>query len=590
LRITMRKRLIFMYSAAFSIILLIFGVALILYNTKLAYDRNLTYYSRMVESNLLLMERYFDQLRTIAKVVAEDRAVIEAIMYRNNAKDTIDYSRELHNRRNVNDKIQQLKSLSIITNAIIIGSDYRPLYYYRASPVKDFNFGSCEWFTSAQFSNDRSTKFSIRHKNEYLLNHNNKEAVSIIVPIRNIDLYTDNEIGWLLCDFELESVMSESIRENNVLLIYDGADQIYNPYEHLLSEGQKRILENQLTELASKLRADFQIPKQAPGDVEYFALTQISDISGWRIIGIITMDDDRKPIVLFTAALIFAALLTSVILAAVLSKSFLMPLHQLVDKYREIGKGNFQVRFTNTGTSELDELAFTSQQMVESISRLNADIVEEQKKLAKEEIKALQHQINPHFLNNALHSIKALAVCGDMEAISTMATLLGKMLSYSVYNPYDMVELQQELLYVHNYVMIQNIRYDGLISYEMDYANEYGATLVPKLMIQPIVENAFQHGFRSHQPLIVTARVFAEGSVLKIQITNDGIGMEQADVDMLNEKLAGNESPGDSKSVGLLNVNRRIKDIFGRDFGLQVDGLNKGLTVTIRLPWKGKDA
>ena len=576
-----------MYSAAFSIILLIFGAALILYNTKLAYDRNLAYYSRMVESNLLLIERYFDQLRTIAKVVAEDRAVINAVTYRNSAS-VIDYSKELHNRRSVNDKIQQLKSLSIITNALIIGSDHRALYYYRASPVRDFDFASCEWFTSAQFSNDRSTKFSIRHEKGYLLNHNNKEAVSIIVPIRNIDLYTDNEIGWLMCDFELESVMSKSIRENNVhTAIYDGADQIYDPGGHLLSEGQKQIFENQLTELAGDLRADFQIPAQTPEDVNYFVLTQISDISGWRIIGIIMMDDDRKPIVIFTAALIFAALLTSVILAAILSKSFLLPLHQLVEKYREIGKGNFQVRFTKTGTSELDELAFTSQQMVESISRLNADIIEEQQKLAKEEIKALQHQINPHFLNNALHSIKALAVCEDMEAISTMATLLGKMLSYSVYNPYEMVELQKELLYVHNYVMIQNIRYDGLISYEMDCSREYGLIEVPKLMVQPIVENAFEHGFRSHQPLTVTASVFAENRVLKIRITNDGIGMERADIDVLNEKLAKNESPGDSKSVGLLNVNRRIKDIYGIDFGLQIEKPDKGLAVTIRLPWKG---
>jgi two-component system sensor histidine kinase YesM len=233
---------------------------------------------------------------------------------------------------------------------------------------------------------------------------------------------------------------------------------------------------------------------------------------------------------------------------------------------------------------ELDQLVLTSQQMVESISRLKNDIVDEQKKLAREQVKALQHQINPHFLNNVLQSIKALAVSGDVNSISSIATLLGKVLSYSVYYPHEMVDLQRELLYLQDYIRIQNIRFDGLISYDVNCDEVYNHVSIPKLMIQPIVENALSHGFKTLTPLCITLNVSELNGILLVQTIDDGPGMAQAAIGNLNARLAGNESPDDSDNVGLLNVNRRIKNIYGPDYGLYVEGLSGGLSVTIRLP------
>ena len=581
---SLRRKLILVYSTAFSIILILFGGVVTFYNANLAVQNNYAYCSRIVASNILLMDYHFDQLRTIASVIAIDKDIVRAVEYRRDVKD-IDYAIELYNQRRVIDKIRQLDILGIITNANIIGTNYRSLYYYGMSPVKDFDFAACEWFDSlklsGKLSGDRGALFTRFHGTEYLLNDRGGQTVSLIIPIRNIEQYAGGAIAYLMCDFDLNSILAKYIRESYVwTAIYDGPEPIYFPASGRLSERQKLFFLEQLEAGAES----FQIPARGAGENGYLAFAQFSSVSLWRIIGFAAMDDNQVPIVFFAAALILVAIVTAIVLAAVLSKSVLLPLNQLVEKYREVGEGNFQVRFNKTGMVELDQLVLTSQQMVESISRLNSDIVDEQKKLAREQVKALQHQINPHFLNNVLQSIKALAVSGDVDSISSVATLLGKVLSYSVYYPHEMVDLQKELLYLQDYIKIQNIRFGGLISYDVSCDEAYNQVSIPKLMVQPIVENALAHGFNTSTPLCITLKVFESEGALLIQTLDDGPGMTPEAVRILNTRLVGNESPDDSDSVGLLNVNRRIKNLYGADYGLNVEGLSRGLSVTIRLP------
>jgi len=157
-------------------------------------------------------------------------------------------------------------------------------------------------------------------------------------------------------------------------------------------------------------------------------------------------------------------------------------------------------------------------------------------------------------------------------------------LSYSVYYPYEMVDLQKELSFLRDYVGIQNIRFGGRVSCDISCAQAYARASIPKLIVQPIVENAFAHGFEASRPLCIALKVYESEGVLLIQTLDNGPGMEGGAIDALNARLEQNESPDDSDSIGLLNVNRRLKNTYGKDYGLKVDGLPRGLSVTIRLP------
>lgn len=427
---TLQHRLILAYSGAFSIILIIFGVVVMLYNANLAEGKNYIDGERFVETNILLLDHYFYQLRTISNVIAKDDDIISAVNYRNRVEN-IDYTIELYNQWNVADKVRQLSLLSFITNAVIIGADYKPLYYYGygMSPVKDFDFSACDWFTSLQFSG-YDAFFTHVHSTEYLIKPTSKETVSLITAIRDAKQYIGGTLSYLMCDFNLDSILAHGDGESQVqMAIYDGTKLVYFQNVNMLSERQRLIFLDRL----NSGEESFRLTAKDSSESDYLVFSKLSNASGWRIIGLVTMEDNQKPIIYFAVAMIVFAIATTVILSVVLSKSMLLPLNVLVKKYKQVGEGNFDVTFGKTGMVELDQLAQTSQQMVENISRLNKDIVDEQKKLAKEQIKALQHQINPHFLNNVLQSIKAMAVCGDVESISTISTLLGKVLSYAVY-------------------------------------------------------------------------------------------------------------------------------------------------------------
>ena len=579
---TLKLRIIVAFSVTFSLVLVGAGVLITAYSASSFQEKSIAYCNRIVSANIQLMDRYFEQLSTATALIASDKDVIDAVNYRNNNPD-IDYTIELNNQRKVTEKIRQLDLLTIISNIAIIGDEGRLLYYYGPPSEKDFDFSGYSWFPAGDMSGDMKTVFTNFHDTPYLLNDKGRRTVSIITPIFDIYRYKDYHKAYLMCDFDLESLLASDARESEVdIAIYDGKEPVYFPQKNMFSDRQIQELNDRIDEG----EAGFRIGAYGPGDKEYIATSEKSQVSGWQILGIIPQDNQfGTTISWFTAALILISVSLIVLLAILISRSVWAPVNQLVEKFKEIGAGNFRVRFEKTGMAELDTLSETSQKMAEDIERLNEEIILEQKKMTDEQVKALQHQINPHFLNNVLQSIKSLAICGDTAAISKLTTLLGKVLSYAVYLPYDLVGLRDELSNVENYIEIQNVRYGGLIRYEIRLDPENAEAQTPKLIILPIVENAIEHGFQPGNPLKITISVVEEGGNLCVITSNDGAPISRAQLKHLKKLLEGNEPAGESESIGLLNVNARLKRIFGAGYGLDIlDNGRTGATVVLTIP------
>lgn len=222
--------------------------------------------------------------------------------------------------------------------------------------------------------------------------------------------------------------------------------------------------------------------------------------------------------------------------------------------------------------------------MLKKNDQLTAEIVEESKQRVQAQMRALQHQINPHFLNNILQSLKALAVCGDTEAISKVATLLGKLLTYSVYDPYDMVPLAREFEYTGTYIALQNIRFQNKILYTVDLPEAAEQFLVPKLIIQPLVENAIEHGFISSEGGRIILSADLDEKEMYIAVTNTGRVIEAEQVERLNCMLHEKKADAQGTSIGMLNVLARLKSCFGSGADLRVmsrDGMNTSIVLTL---------
>lgn len=583
MKFSLRQQMIFSFSIVFIALIVVFGSLILNYNISSYQKQSYNSINKVVKANLSLIDNHLDQLITVSKIVANDQDIINAVTYRNSVQE-IDYSVELYNQREVASKIKQLDVLGNITNALIIGNNHEYLYYYGSSPVRGYRFDQQDWFNKAAYMEDKYIRFTNFHPTDYLLNYRNRKTVSVITPIINANQYYAAGRTFLMTDFNLDPILSDKNGQGNMqIAIYDGINPVHFANNSHLSTMQKEGISEGLR----KGKKSFIVAKSGDHPVSYLVVNETSLVSGWAILGIMPLNEVeelRSTNTTVVIAMVVIACMLVVLLSGLISKSILNPMQSLLQRFNQIASGRRDVSFKESRSKEINLIAETADHMLKNINQLTDEVVEEQRRLATEQLKVLQHQINPHFLNNVLQSIKAMAVCGDTESISKATTLLGKILSYSVYNPYELVELEQELSYTENYIILQNIRFNGLIKYSMGCDEQLDHFLVPKLMIQPLVENAIEHGFEDRKEGHLSIVVEDAGSEIYIAITNDGAAVDSVEVERINSMLSNQDTYKQNQSIGLLNLNQRLKSCYGMQAGVKMlsrEGMNTSIVITI---------
>lgn len=218
---------------------------------------------------------------------------------------------------------------------------------------------------------------------------------------------------------------------------------------------------------------------------------------------------------------------------------------------------------------------------------IEEQVTAEQKQLRKAEFELLQAQINPHFLYNTLDAIVWSAEAGNQKQVVNMVGSLSEFFRTSLNKGKEMVTIREELQHVRSYLEIQQIRYQDILSYEIDVPQELHNYLIPKITIQPLVENALYHGIKNRRgggKISVTGELGEDDYIIKV--TDDGIGMDEERLSQVRRGLT-DQDPDSGKIYGLYNVNERIRLEFGEEYGISIDSAyEKGTTLTIRLPQK----
>lgn len=201
------------------------------------------------------------------------------------------------------------------------------------------------------------------------------------------------------------------------------------------------------------------------------------------------------------------------------------------------------------------------------------------------EYEALQSKINPHFLYNALQTIHSLAVLERHEDVETVTASLGEMLEYLVYEKDGQVYFQQELDYINSYTKIQQIRYSDSFSISMNITEEARRCVIHKLLIQPIVENAINHGLvdKENGELLISAWVGEE--VLQIVVRDNGAGMDEQTLERLMKHVRSENRESKHKSIGLPNIQERLVLKYGSQYGISIKSEpDEGTEVIVRMP------
>jgi two-component system sensor histidine kinase YesM len=188
-------------------------------------------------------------------------------------------------------------------------------------------------------------------------------------------------------------------------------------------------------------------------------------------------------------------------------------------------------------------------------------VVEEQTAQRKSELKALQNQINPHFLYNTLDSIVFMAESGQMDEVRTMVVALAKFFRISISKGKTIITVKEELEHVKNYMIIESIRYKDTFTFHIDLEEGCEDYLAMKLMLQPFVENSIYHGLKNLEDEgIIDIKVYKEDDFLYYVVKDNGYGMRQSKIDELYERMRNDDV---TNSVGIKNVYQRLKLYFG---------------------------
>lgn len=318
----------------------------------------------------------------------------------------------------------------------------------------------------------------------------------------------------------------------------------------------------------------------------------INTISGtrWRIatfVNVDIMDQTRNNIILTLLVVLVGILIVSTIFTSFVTGQITKPLNVLKEHMLTLQQSEQLYQEVEvSGQKEVVILAQAYNDMISEIRNLLDRLVNEQTEKRKTELRALQTQINPHFLYNTLDSIVWLSEKKDNDNVIKMVIALSRFFRISISRGKDIIPIKDEIEHANNYLKIQQIRYANSFTYSFfveDQINEYQ---VVKLILQPLIENAIQHGIRSDTEGIISVRGYEKDDMVYFAITNSGFGLNEAQIQEIYHKLTDDTY----QSVGLKNVVQRLKLYYGENAGIDISSiLDESTTITIHFPVKGID-
>ncbi|HVA89762.1 MAG TPA: sensor histidine kinase [Chloroflexota bacterium] len=314
-----------------------------------------------------------------------------------------------------------------------------------------------------------------------------------------------------------------------------------------------------------------------------------SQASGWIVAGVVptahllTGANYLRAFILTVAAL---CILMGALGAALAVAGLTRPLRQLKRAMAQVeAQRDFATRVDVKSEDEVGQLAHGFNTMIDEIQRLVDDVLRAQLHEREAELHALQSQIKPHFLYNTLESINMLALTHGDREVSRMVTSLGRLLRHAIGSGEPLISVREELEHVHHYMVVQHMRFGDRITITIEVDPQLLDGLIPRLALQPLVENALTHGLEPRPgPGWVTVRGSLVGSDLMFTVEDNGMGMDAGTLAGLRARLE-EDLPRDGRSIGLANVHRRIHLHCGMEYGLSVESLpGEGTRVIMRVP------
>lgn len=572
---SIRTKLIIGFLTILLPLVLILSIVFYSYSAEIVLKQSLEQTREIVEQFSISLDNYMGLMRNKMEILADSPTIQEELNTHQDKEDIKNDSFYSRNKR-IRRIMLQIYSSVTMNDVEIYGinetNHYLSLWSKKYEiPDKDI------LFENAKLSKGRSVLVN---------NINDTDTIQMIKMVK--DLQTYKPIGYIR--FGLKRNHIEKMAKN-INFGSDGGVVIFDENLNKISGiAHDSVLSKLLKEKPSIGNFSY-----SEGKNEYTAVHIHSDSTGWTTVGVIPLryiNKDLAGIQYLTVIIIVLTIIIGVTVSVIIAQSLILPLENTVNALEKFSRGDFAVRLKENRCDEIGKLNRIFNKAIKEINELMQKVTQSEILNKEMEFKTLQSQMNPHFLYNTLDAINWLAFKEKQTEICNLVAAISSLIRASISNKKSIITIEQELDYVKNYIYIQHIRYKDRFDTIYDIDESLLKQAVPKLIIQPIVENAIIHGIEnSKNKNLLYISIKRENECIVIIVKDTGIGMTDEKVsELLKEPL---NAEGDEQkahtNLGLYAVHKRIQLMYGDLYGLAVHSqAGEGTTVTLHIPFTKK--
>lgn len=450
---------------------------------------------------------------------------------------------------------------------------------------QDLDIHSQEWYTNAL--EGRESVYLTSSHVQHIISGERPWVITLSRGIRNKEMGTGQEKeGVFFIDLNYSAISElcdQSMVGNQGYAFIVDADGniVYHPQQ------QQFYNELQTENIDLVMNAGSDIVTWGDGINKKMYSISRSEKTGWTVVDCVRVEEllrrsneAQSIYVLVAMGLMAVALFFSRFVA----KSITLPIQRLCDSMERVQEGDFSVSdIVVDSENEIGSLTKSFNVMTQRIHELMAQNIREQEAKRKSELKALQSQINPHFLYNTLDSIIWMAEGKKNEEVVLMTASLARLLRQSISNEDELVSIGQEIEYARGYLTIQKMRYKDKLEFRIEVEPSILNIRLIKLVLQPVIENAIYHGlkYKESRGLLLVKGFMKNGNAV-LQVIDDGVGMDQETLDHIYER---HKVDYHSNGVGIYNVQKRLQLYYGNEYGIVYESKpGEGTTATITIP------
>jgi len=583
-RISIRKRLLLLFSIQILIPLLFMGTMLYRTSRDIIQSKSIDYTGDILKMVELRIEDFSNNVKVASQDMLYDRVIYDILAEdsRNKLSNLSSYE-EVYAVNNILRKAclsrEEIQSIALISN-------YQNYYTY------DSNIGRASIEQLVPYEKMKAVALEAGGEAVWFLDMDEQGEVKNLYITRSIyDISNYEEIGLmaiLIRKEALEGVYGDLSTEfmQSIAIVSDAG-------EWIIGSGERtRRLQETYDEL------DFKGENHSV-DEERRILLSFKELENpnWRILAEISVDKLNEDLYAFRTyfmIIIAATLLILSVLSIFFAMDILTPIKRLVQGMKTMQESKTHDEIIIDRQDELGYLSQCFNDMSREIDILVNRVYKEQLTRKEAEIKTLQAQINPHFLFNTLESINWMARLNNVDEISEMVTALSALMEAGIGKGGPLVTIKEEIDFVDSYILIMKNRYGERLDFNKSIDSSLLGIKVPKLLLQPLVENAIYHGvdkFRKQGKIYLIIRKIDQR--VEIEVLDNGQGMTEENIRELNKNLnEGNDaylfSENSGMGIGLKNVNRRIKLFYGVEYGVRVESIyEEYMKVVVTIPVVG---